>query len=58
MIPINRLSDLIICIIFHFPFVMNFFDIENISISIILNEKLLFFFMFVGSIQILFRFKI
>ena len=48
MISINRSIDLIICIIFHFPFIMNFFNIENISISMIRNEKLLFLITFVG----------
>ena len=33
---------------FDFPWVMNLFNIDNISISIILNENLMFLFMFVG----------
>ena len=47
MMSINRSIDLIIYIIFHLPFVMIFFNIENISNSITLNEKLLFLLMFV-----------
>ena len=44
---INRSIYLIIYIIFHFSFVMNFFNSENISVSITLKEKLLFLFIFV-----------
>ena len=47
MIHINRSIDLTIYIIFHFSFVMIFFNSENISVSITLYEKLLFFFIFV-----------
>ena len=36
MISINRSIDLLICIIFHFPFVMNIFNIESIGIFQIL----------------------
>ena len=45
---INRSIDLIIYIIFHFSFVMNFFNSKNISVSITLNEKLLLLFSYVG----------
>ena len=44
----NRSIDLIIYIIFHFLCVMNLFNIENITILIILNEKLLLLFILVG----------
>ena len=44
----NRSIILIIYIIFHFSFVMNFFSSENISVSITLNKKLLFLFIFLG----------
>ena len=44
----KRSIDLIIYIIFHFSFAMNIFISENISVSITLNKKLLFLFIFVG----------
>ena len=45
---INRSIELSIYIIFHFSFVMNFFHSENISVSIALDKKLLFLFIFLG----------
>ena len=47
MVFINRSIDLIIYIILHFSFVMNFFNSENIRVSITLNAKLLFLFIYV-----------
>ena len=44
---INRSIDFI-NIIFHFSFVVNFCNSENISVSITLNKKLLILFIFVG----------
>ena len=48
MMSINRSIGLIIYIIFHFSFVINFFSTESISISVTLNKKLLFVFICVG----------
>ena len=48
MMAINRSINLIIFIKFHFSFVIDFFNSESISISIVLYEKLLFLFIFVG----------